>query len=150
MEPITTILINAIVAGAVKGLSPAAEKAIGDAYAGFRRLIVDGYHKLVPSVTQLEAQDSAGRRATLAEDLQASPARNDEKLLAAARAVIDAAEQYANEGSLAVLVRKTREAEFEIENLRIAGGGNKGLQVDEAETAKFKIRNLDVGGKAGN
>lgn len=140
MDPISTILINAVVAGAVKGLGPTAEKAVSDAYAGFRRLISDGYKKLVPAVEQVEQKhDSQPKQDSLAEDLKDSDALRDEKLLAAARAVVAAAERT-NDPRLTAVIRRTKEAEFEIEQ------ASANVEIHEADKVKFKVK----GGPSGN
>jgi len=75
MEPVT-VIAGALVAGAAAGLKSTAEQAVKDSYAGLKRLILDRCgHKadVAQAVAVMESKpDSAGRKATLQEELAAA------------------------------------------------------------------------------
>jgi Effector-associated domain 9 len=91
MDPITTLIVTAIALGASAGLKPATEQAVKDAYAGFKRVILDRYtdhRKLANAVEALGEQPAdAGRRATLEQELVKAGAHKDPVLAEAATAV---------------------------------------------------------------
>jgi len=91
MEPIVTLMMTAIALGAASGLKPATERAVQDAYEGFKRLIIDRYNHhrgLVDAVKALgEKPDDIGRQARLETELLSSGAVKDPGLVEAANAV---------------------------------------------------------------
>lgn len=95
MDPIT-VIVTALVAGAAAALKATAEQAVKDAYAGFKRLILDRYgHNgdVTQAVAQLESKpDSAGRKTTLQEELAATSADKDQEVLDRAVALLKEAE----------------------------------------------------------
>src|SRR5207302_10534811 len=97
MDPVTTTLVSAFVIGAAKGSTKVGDQAVVDAYAGLKHIVISTYHhatELLKSITGLESKpESSGRRDTLAEELQAVHAIDNETLVAAAEAVVAAAEK---------------------------------------------------------
>ncbi|MGZ4971318.1 MAG: hypothetical protein ACXWDN_01050 [Limisphaerales bacterium] len=95
MDPIT-VIVTALIAGATAALKPTAEQAVKDAYAGFKRLIIDRYgHKgdVNQAVAQLESKpDSVGRKATLQEELATTEADKDQEVVDRAVALLKEAE----------------------------------------------------------
>lgn len=95
MEPIT-VIVGALVAGAAAALKPTAEQAVKDAYAGFKRLVLDRYGDqgdVGGAVAQLEKKpDSEGRKATLREELTGTAAGQDQELVDRAVALLKEAE----------------------------------------------------------
>jgi hypothetical protein len=87
MDPITTAVLEA--------LGKLAEPAVKDAYEGLKAYLVRKFGKpseVVKAVETLEAKpDSAGRRATLAEEIVSAGAARDAELLKLAQAVMEAA-----------------------------------------------------------
>ena len=82
MEPITTSIVTALVAGAVAGLKPTVSQVIKDGYEGLKALIKRKYSQV--SIDQLEAEPtSTARRAVVEEDLQKTNAEKDPEVLAA-------------------------------------------------------------------
>jgi hypothetical protein len=90
MDPITAAIVAA--------LAGLAEPAVKDAYEGLKSLIVKklgGDHEAVAAVGDLEKKpDSAGRRATLGEELAASPITADAEVLAAAGRLLEVAHKH--------------------------------------------------------
>jgi uncharacterized protein (DUF1501 family) len=89
MEPITT----ALVAAAVAGVTKVGEKAIVEAYTGLKDLLRGKFgaqSEVAKAVEAVEAKpDSAGRKATLAEELAAAKAEQDHELVEAARELLE-------------------------------------------------------------
>lgn len=85
MDPITTAVMAA--------LGQLAEPAVKDAYEGFKSLLVRKFGKpseVVKAVETLEAKpDSAGRRATLTEEIASSGAGRDTELLQLAQVLLE-------------------------------------------------------------
>lgn len=89
MDPITTAIIAAVAAGVTK-VGP---QAIADAYTALKDLLKSkfGVHSDVfKSVDDLEAKpDSAGRKATLQEEVAAAKADQDPDIRKAAQELLD-------------------------------------------------------------
>lgn len=74
MEPLTTTLFTALIAGAAAGATTAASQAIKDAYVGLKQLVLNIFGAAAPvasAIQQLEAKpDSEGRKLILKEELE--------------------------------------------------------------------------------
>lgn len=96
MEPVT-VIVGALVAGAAAALKSTAEQAVKDAYAGLKRLVLDRCrHKadVAQAVVELESKpDSAGRKATLQEELAAAGVDKDQEVVDCAVALLKEAEK---------------------------------------------------------
>src|SRR5690242_15806525 len=92
MDPITTAIIAALSAGAISGLTEASKTAITDAYSRLKALLskkFGGDSDVLHAVEQVETKpDSAGRKATLQEEVVAVKADQDQDLLQAAQALL--------------------------------------------------------------
>jgi hypothetical protein len=94
MDPVTALVISAIVTGAAAGAGDTAKQAVKDAYAGLKNLITHKYRDV--DVTAVERKpDSEPKKASLAEDLADAGAATDSELAAAAAAVLDAVREHA-------------------------------------------------------
>jgi hypothetical protein len=92
MDPVTTAILGAIAAGVLSGLNATVGKAVGDAYAGLKSLIARraGRADVTDAIAALESKpDSAGRRATVEEEIAAAGLDRDDEVLAAARKLIE-------------------------------------------------------------
>jgi hypothetical protein len=89
MEPI----ITALVAAAAAGVTKVGEKAIVEAYTGLKDLLrrkFGAQSEVAKAVEAVEAKpDSAGRKATLSEELTAAKADQDAELVEAARKLLE-------------------------------------------------------------
>jgi len=89
MEPITT----ALVAAAIAGVAKMGEQAILDAYNGLKNLIRRKFgsdSEVAKAVEAVEAKpESEGRKGTLAEELKAIRAEDDQELVEAARKLLE-------------------------------------------------------------
>jgi hypothetical protein len=89
MDPISTAIIAALVAGATAGVTEVGRAAISDAYKGLKTIIVNkfgGRSGLTQAITSLEDKpDSQGRRATLQEEVAEAQADRYDEILAAAK-----------------------------------------------------------------
>ena len=89
MEPVTTSIVTALVAGAVAGLKPTVSQVIKDGYEGLKALIKRKYSHV--SIDQLAAEPtSKARRAVVEEDLQKTEAEKDPEVLQQVKALLDA------------------------------------------------------------
>jgi len=91
-EPVTTVILAAIAAGAIAGFTDTAKHMIGDAYTGLKTLLVrsfGGASRVVEAVEQLEKNpSSAGRKQTVAGELANAKADTNPELVAAAEQVL--------------------------------------------------------------
>ena len=91
MDPLT-VIVSAMTAGVTVALKDVAGQTVKDAYAGLKRLILDNYgdkEDVDQAVDNLEAKpESESRQGMLKEELAASGAAQDEKLLQAAHALL--------------------------------------------------------------
>jgi hypothetical protein len=105
MDPITTAIVAALSAGAMSGLTEISKTAITDAYARLKTLLTKkfgGESEVVHAVNEVEAKpDSAGRKATLQEEVATAKADQDQEVLHAAQALLQLL-QVSPEGGLHV------------------------------------------------
>jgi hypothetical protein len=93
MDPITTAIIAGVTAGVVGGTTEVGKKVIVDAYEALKAVLrqkcgLDS--DLVEAVEKLEKKpDSAGRKETLKEEVEAAKADQDPDIVKAAQALLD-------------------------------------------------------------
>ena len=137
MEPITTTIVAALVAGAVAATKEVATSAIKDAYHGLKRLVTDWYKGVKDAVAAVEADpDSDSERTVLAKRLESTGAVADEDLKVAAQALLDAVQELRGVEAAAAL--------FDFDRLRVAR--NLELSDIEALGTVFKGRDVEVQG----
>ena len=92
MEPITTTIVAALVAGAVAATQEVASQAIKGAYEGLKGLIVSKLGKkadVEDAMKKVEARpDSEARQAVLQEEMEAAQAGEDAEVVAQARELL--------------------------------------------------------------
>ncbi len=92
MDPITAAIVAAVSAGAISGLTEASKTAIADAYNKLKALLTKkfgGESDVVHAVNEVEAKpDSAGRKATLQEEVTTAKADQDQEVLQVAQALL--------------------------------------------------------------
>ncbi len=92
MDPISTAILAALSAGAISGLTEASKTAITEAYSTLKALLIKkfgGESDVLHAVEQVEAKpDSAGRTATLQEEIAAAKADQDSDVLHAAQTLL--------------------------------------------------------------
>jgi hypothetical protein len=121
MDPITTAILAALVAGAVSGATKVGEQVIADAYGKLKELLKKKFgpkSKVVKAVKELEADPkSAARKEVVKEEVAAAKADQDKELLQAAQALIK---------SVKALPGGTQIIQTAIgdQNIQIAGDGN--------------------------
>ncbi|MCB0000483.1 MAG: hypothetical protein KDE56_32175, partial [Anaerolineales bacterium] len=78
MDPITTTIVAALVAGVTAGVTEVGKKAIVDAYEGVKKVIktkLGEGSELLKAIMGLEAKpDSGGRKTTVEEEVAAAKA----------------------------------------------------------------------------
>ena len=124
------------------------ERAVVDAYAAFRHLVVAGYGKtadLLQAVVSFEAKpESAGRRDTLTEELKSAGALDDPNLLAAAENVLNAAETSG--ASIGLDWEDVKAARLKLGKVRVRAGAI-GFRAARMEIAgEIEISEIDVAG----
>lgn len=89
MDLITTSIVAALSAGAISGLADTAKMSITDSYNKLKSLLTKKHgasSDVMQAIAQLEAKpESQGRKETLAEEIDAVKAEQDEEILAAAK-----------------------------------------------------------------
>jgi hypothetical protein len=92
MDPITAAIVAAVSAGAISGLTEASKTAITDAYSKLKALLTKrfgGQSDILHAVNEVEAKpDSAGRKATLQEEVAVAKADQDQEVLQTAQAIL--------------------------------------------------------------
>jgi len=92
MDP-STLIVSAVVAGAVAAGQEVTAQAVKDSYAALKALLARKFGRhpdLVDAVSKVDARpDSAARQDMLKEELQAAQADQDNEVLAAARQLLD-------------------------------------------------------------
>ncbi len=90
MDPLT-LIVTAVVAGAILGVKDVANQAVQDAYDGLKTVIIRKFGDkadLEDAIAGVEAKpDSKGRQITLQEELQSAGVDQDPKVLKKAKAV---------------------------------------------------------------
>lgn len=93
MEPITTTIVAALVAGATAATKDVATTAIRDAYAGLKRLLSDRYERVIPLVEAVEADPaSESEQQNLVNHLSHAEAETDNDLKNLAQQLLKAVE----------------------------------------------------------
>lgn len=97
MDPITTAIVTALLAGAASGTTEAGKKAIIDAYEGLKGLFKKKYgqdSELVKAVNHLEDEpESKPLQAGLQKELESVTASKDFEVLETAQALLSALNQ---------------------------------------------------------
>jgi hypothetical protein len=116
MEPITTTLLAALIAGAAAGGTEVAGQAIKDAYNGLKQLVINklgGKADVEDAIQQVEKKpNSEGRQTTLKEELESAVAADpaagqDQDLLAQAQKLLDLLQQAGKPTTDAVQISLT-------------------------------------------
>ncbi len=99
IDPVSTALIAATVAGAAAGLNEASKTALTDAYGALKAKIQERFgqhHALVNAIEAVEAKPiSAGRQTTLVEEVKDSGADQDAGLITLAEQIRQLLKEYA-------------------------------------------------------
>ena len=92
MDPVTTAIVTALSAGTIAGLTDTVKTAITDGYNKFKDLLAKKHgadSEVVQAIDKLEAKpDSQGRKETLAEEIVAVKAEQDEEIVATAKQIL--------------------------------------------------------------
>lgn len=153
MDPVSTTVVSAIALGATHAADKLGEKLVTDSYAALKHLLVTAYGKatdLIESVIGLEKKpDSEGRQATVAEELRTSGAVDDERLIAAAEAVLAAAEQASAVRTIGIDWSDVKAARVKVGKIK-ARAGAIGFRAARMEIAgDVEVQDIDVAGGSG-
>ncbi len=93
MEPVTTVILSALAAGAAAGVTEVGTKLVVDGYEALKAALKASFgadSDLADAVAGLEKNpDSDGRKQTLHEEIVAAKADEDPELVGLARALLD-------------------------------------------------------------
>ncbi len=93
MEPIATVILSALVAGAAAGVGEVGKRLVVDGYEALKAALTARFgadSELADAVAGLEKHpDSDGRKQTLHEEIVAAKADADPELVELARALLD-------------------------------------------------------------
>jgi hypothetical protein len=142
MDPFSVSIVTALAAGAVASAKDIATKAVKDAYAGLKQLIVDRYAKTAPFVDAVEAHPtSTPEQEVLANQLQ--QAKDDPQLKDLTSALLRALEDLRNDHRAQAVFdfgRLRAARNFELSDIDFSGAF---FRADEATfEGDFKATNL--------
>jgi hypothetical protein len=128
MEPVTTVIAAALLAGAASGTAIAAEKAIVDAYEGLKALILRKFGentKLVQAIENLENEpDFDPNRDALERRIQDAGADKDPEVSQAAERLVEELKKYSEVvKSTGVDMEKVEAASIRIREVAASGTG---------------------------
>ena len=93
MDPVSTVIITAIVAGIASGSKDVAKKAVDDGYNGLKGILRRKFSadsQIMRAVEQAEKNpDSDARKAVLKEEVTAANVDQDSEVLSAAKSLIE-------------------------------------------------------------
>ena len=144
MDPISAI-VAALAAGATAAFKDTASEAVKDAYGAVKSLIKKQFGSV--DVEQLEKNpESAGRQATVKEELEATDAASSKELLAAAQALLEKIESLGPREAAAtgVDLEKIKAANIAIRDVAASGSGVVARNVEAS--GDLTIENVRVGG----
>ena len=148
MEPITTAIVAALAAGAAAGGTEVGKNALVDAYNGLKGLLTKKFGKkkaLPDAVEALEkSPDSQGRQMVLDEEVQNALVHEDPEALQAARTLLAAVQEYAQQsGATGVKLKEIETKLIEIDTVIATGTGVdiENAKVDEG----IKISKVKAG-----
>lgn len=132
MDPITTAIVAAVLAGATAGLTETSKKVIGDAYETFKAKLKEKFgsdNKLSKAVTNLdEDPESKATQAVVEEKVGALKADEDQELLTLAKALTETIQ--AQTGQLAGVIVTSKKIDQK--------AGNNAIQIGDARDVKIE------------
>ncbi|MFE5286966.1 hypothetical protein ACFRAQ_18550 [Nocardia sp. NPDC056611] len=118
----TAVVLSAIAAGALTGLTDTASQAIKDAYSGLKSLLSRKYSGVDVSGVERRPNSDA-KKQSLAEDLEDAGVGGDSELAAAAVAVLEAIQRHDPQAVIGVDVKGLTAATLSISDVASAGDG---------------------------
>ena len=147
MDPLTSI-VTALAAGAAAGLNSTVAQAVKDGYAALKARIRRKYAAVdIDLLEQNPASDE--QRTVVKEELLKTGAATDVELLRTAKALLDAIQSQAVDGSgpIGVDLKEIKAASLTIDDIMAAGTG---VKIEGAEVAgDVTIRQVRAGGQRG-
>lgn len=131
MDPVTALVVSAIVTGAAAGVGDTSKQAVKDTYTGLKNLITHKYSGVDVSAVERKP-DSEPKKASLAEDLADAGAADDAELAAAAAAVLDAVREHAPQVVVGLDVNGLKAEALNV--FRVVSAGD-GVRVKDATVA---------------
>lgn len=142
MDPIS-VIVMALATGAAAALRPMTEQAIKDAYAGMKTLIGRKYGSV--NVAMLESDPtSKPRQDVIKEDLEKTNAKQDEELLSAAKALLDAIQAHASDApaTVGLNLEDIKGASLSAERILAEGSHATGIKVKGAEVGDIRFSDV--------
>ncbi|MEM1128379.1 MAG: hypothetical protein AAGI71_17170 [Bacteroidota bacterium] len=146
MDP-ATLLTAALVGGASAALKDTVAQAVKDAYAGLKRLVLDGYEKLGRSLQDIEDDPADEDYQRMLEKKAAqSEATEDEALMAQAQALLDLLRQHDPEAASIVLNFDDAEIQGSLEAEDLQATGDVEVSARKAKIGQdVKIKGVQAG-----
>lgn len=140
----TTLLVTALVVGAINATKDVTEQAIKDGYAGLKHLIQTRY-TTVP-VEQLEKNpESTGRQAVIEEELTAVNADQDEELIQKAAELLEIAANKLSADEFRVIGVELVEVEGGNLTIRRVNSTGQGILIKKSKLGDIEIGEVDAG-----
>jgi hypothetical protein len=146
MEPIS-LIVAALVAGAVASVKDVAAEAVKDAYQGLKTLIKDRYKKVNVETLENNPEDEA-RQKIIQEDLTAANVTSDPELLEKAQTVLDEVKKNDPEtaNSVYLNLRGAKVKILDVGGMTATDGSTVTLDAEKIESDQIKIGGMSAGG----
>lgn len=140
----TTLLVTALIVGAVNATKDVAEQAVKDGYTGLKKLIQSRYKSV--DVAQLEKNpESTARQEIIEEELTAVNASQDSELIQKAAELLETAAQTLAKEDLQIIGVEVVEVEGGNLTIRRVTSTGQGILIKKSKLGDIEIGEVDAG-----
>lgn len=140
----TTLLVTALIVGAVNATKDVAEQAVKDGYTGLKKLIQSRYKAV--DVEQLEKNpESTARQEIIEEELTAVNASQDSELIQKAAELLETAAQTLAKEDLQIIGVEVVEVEGGNLTIRRVTSTGQGILIKKSKLGDIEIGEVDAG-----
>lgn len=140
----TTLLVTALIVGAVNATKDVAEQAVKDGYTGLKKLIQSRYKSV--DVAQLEKNpESSARQEIIEEELTAVNASQDSELIQKAAELLETAAQTLAKEDLQIIGVEVVEVEGGNLTIRRVTSTGQGILIKKSKLGDIEIGEVDAG-----
>lgn len=140
----TTLLVTALIVGAVNATKDVAEQAVKDGYTGLKKLIQSRYKSV--DVAQLEKNpESSARQEIIEEELTAVNASQDSELIQKAAELLETAAQTLAKEDLQIIGVEVVEVEGGNLTIRRVTSTGQGVLIKKSKLGDIEIGEVDAG-----